>query len=102
VSDHAPIAMLVVDLDRTIVDANTAMGELLGLPAARAARPVGGRARRPRRPTCNRSASCSPPRSDGYRRERELLRKDGTSVWVLGRRVGRPRRRRQPRARASR
>ena len=35
VFDHAPIAMVVVDSDRerTILDANAAMGELLGLPA---------------------------------------------------------------------
>jgi PAS domain S-box-containing protein len=81
VFDHAPIAMLVVDLDRTIVDANTAMGELLGLPA----RELPGRSATE---LVDPAADLQPlgellaGGSDGYRREQELLRKDGTNVWV--------------------
>jgi PAS domain S-box-containing protein len=80
VFDHAPIAMLVVDLDRTIVDANTAMGELLGVPA----RELRGRSAAE---LVDPATDLQPvgellAGTDGYRQERELLRKDGTSVWV--------------------
>jgi PAS domain S-box-containing protein len=83
VFDHAPIAMVVVDSDRdrTIVDANTAMGELLGMPA----RELAGQ---PSTDLIDPGADVSDitelmaGRRDGYRRERKLRRRDGTSVWV--------------------
>ena len=80
VFDHAPIAMIVVDLDRTIVDANAAMGELLGVPA----RELPGRSAAE---LVDPATDLQPlgellAGTDGYRQEQELLRKDGTSVWV--------------------
>jgi PAS domain S-box-containing protein len=75
--------MVVVDSDRerTIVDANAAMGELLGLPA----RELPGQ---PSTELIDPGADVDAitelmaGRRDVYRRERELRRHDGTSVWV--------------------
>ena len=81
VFDHAPIAMMVVDLDRTIVEANAAMGELLGVPA----RELLGRSGTD---LVDPGTHLEPLSellggdTDGYRREQELLRADGTTVWV--------------------
>jgi PAS domain S-box-containing protein len=81
--DHAPIAIVLVggDPDRTILDANTAMGELLGMPV----RDLPGQ---PATALLDPGADVGDMtdlmagRSDGYRIERELRRRDGTSVWV--------------------
>jgi PAS domain S-box-containing protein len=81
VFDHAPIAMIVVDLDRTILDANAAMGELLGMPA----RELRGRSGAD---LVDPSTELEPLAellggdTDRYRREQELRRTDGTTVWV--------------------
>ena len=81
VFDDADIGMLIVGREQTIIDANAALGELLGHATAE----LRGRSAAELLPAgtdMSAYADMFAGRRDGYRREQQLKRADGSTLWV--------------------